>query len=110
MLHFAEDKLDVAIDLKTRAFDIAKQLDGSRARAGEPSDDGLGLFNFQEKYGKYAVELAGYRLRKEGGTNEVAQLIEEGLAVLKEMYERSPTNQRYAFLLSQALRRKRGIC
>ncbi len=29
LLHFAEDKLDVAIDLKTRAFDIAKQLDKS---------------------------------------------------------------------------------
>ncbi len=97
-----EGDLAAAIELKRRAYVLRRKL-YTDARDGVPSDDRLGLFNFEEKYGKVTYELAALlAVTEPDKPEEVDQLFEESLVILKRLKERNPDNERYGQMFGDA--------
>ena len=91
-----------AVEFRQRAYTLRRKL-YEDAKAEVPSDDKLGLFNFEEKYGKIAYELADLLSNVDPKNKEIEGLFEEGVTIMGRLHERNQSNEGYKELYQAAL-------
>ena len=100
--YFANKNVERAIELKTRAYELRKVLYDD-AKAGKPSEDGLGFFNFEDKYGKIAFELAGLLVTVDAKNQRIDDYLKTALDILGKIHQRNTENDEYRSLYASAL-------
>ncbi len=100
LLHRRETKS--ALVYARRSYELAKLL-YDEARSGMPSDDQLGLYNFEEKYSKRAIELATMLAELEPQNAESRDYLEIALSMLARMTKDDSENDEYRWMYSAAL-------
>ena len=100
--YFSQNNVKRAVELKTKAYDIRKALYDD-AKADKPSEDGLGFFNFEDKYGKIALELAGLLLKVDPKNKRIDDYLKTALDILGKIHQKNTENDEYRSLYASAL-------
>lgn len=104
-----QGELKAALDARLACYDVRKKL-YEDAKAGVPSDDNLGLFNFETFYGKICCEIATLFVQMDPNSenDRLSSYFDDGLTIMGKLHREDPSNPQYKQLYEDTLRARQS--
>lgn len=97
-----------ALAARLTCYEVRKKL-YEDAKAGVPSDDNLGLFNFEISYGKICCQIASLMVEIDPNSEDVnlSAFFANGLSIMERLHHDDPSNPEYKEIFEDTSRARK---